>query len=168
MRPCQPIITATNDQAALPYNWERCHRQGRTYFMDHSSRATHWNFNPSLVLPPPSAARSATTRWQLGDLCEINFRGSWYSGVVVGVQRSAPRKAPRTGVFDVLFDAHRLTRGLGPRGQGRGSCECRWCVLQLERIIHAASASCGGGSDSVAERPSPVLPRGTFDFRASR
>lgn len=155
------LSLATNDQAALPYNWERCLTdRGRTYFKDHSSRATHWNFNPSLVLPPPSAARSAYyTGWQLGDLCEINFRGSWYSGVVVGVQRSATAQGTsHAGVFDVLFDrpppdARSWAARPGAReAVSAGGAFCNWSELYT-----AASASCGGGSDSVAERLVPSI-----------
>ena len=156
----------------LPYNWEMCVTAGPNpprpyYFKDHASQRTYWEDprrHPHLVSTPPASTRY-WEKWQVGDLCEINFRGRWYGGVVVGVRATKPR------LFDVVFDE--LPGALSRTGSealpGAAS------VLDSSHYRHWGERACTTASSRLVPSlhgwhlrfPKKVLgPRGAAVFRS--
>lgn len=147
--------------SGLPYNWE-ARRDGGPgtepntgnviRYFDHSSGVCMPRVpSPKDVLPPPTTVRqSYFVGWQCGDLCEINFRGTWHTGTVAGVHHGENRPraegqaadAREEATFDVVFDTLQPPAG----------------VARKQESVQAMFASWADNTDDSSDEGSGVAP----------
>ena len=152
--------------SGLPYNWEARRDSGPgtepntgnegcaacIRYFDHSSGVCMPRVpGPKDVLPPPTTVRqSYFVGWQCGDLCEINFRGTWHAGTVAGVHHGENRPraegqaadAREEATFDVVFDTLQPPAG----------------VARKQESVQAMFASWADNTDDSSDEGSGVAP----------